>query len=360
MKNIKNLLFSLLILSLFSCSESETDKSIRDMVFDQNNIQTGNNLPTENVLSFNPANLNFGTVQNNTTNTRQITISNAFGFPVNVTVTHTNNVNTLSYSPSVFQIPANGSYVLNVTYTPTGTSFLTATMRFTYPANMSNSTGPITQNVSVSGNSVANLSTSLVVSPTGTIDFGTLVQGMTATRNITLTNNGDVTANWNTNNLNITCTPSSGSIPAGGSQQVAMVFTATGTGVYNNTQTFSFNGGTVQVPYTVNRVAATRIIGVTCTTSTAFGNVQVNTTATKTVVISNTGNSPLTVSSITVQSTPSNQFTCAYSGVIAPNASVQVPINFRPTSTGSKSGQIIVQSNRTSGTNNLSFSGSGI
>jgi Abnormal spindle-like microcephaly-assoc'd, ASPM-SPD-2-Hydin len=360
MKNIKTIIISFLILSLFSCTESETEKSIRDMVFNQNNTATGNNLPTSNVLTFNPSNLNFGTVQNGTNNSSVITITNSFNAPINVTVSHTNSINQVTYNTINFAIPANGTYQFTVTFSPTATMFLNDTLHFSYPANVSNSTGPIIQNVNLTGNSVATLPTTLSVTPTGTIDFGNVIVGQTATRNITLLNTGIAAASWTPVGTTLTFNPVSGNIPVSNSQIVAMSIIASGTGVYSNTQTISYNGGTVQIPYTINRITATRIIGVTCTTSTAFGNVPVNTTITKTITISNTGNSPLTVSQITTSQVPSGQFTCSYSGVIPPSSSVNVPISFKPTSTGSKTCSIIVQSDKTAGANNLSFTGFGI
>lgn len=360
MKYIKTTIYFIFLLSVISCTESETEKSIRDMVFNQNNTAIGNNLPTSNVLSFSPASYNYGTVQNGTNNMGVIAITNSHSEPVNVTVTHTNSITQISISIATFQIPANGTYQYPVVFNPTATMFLNDTLHFSYPANVSNSTGPIVQNVNLTGNSVATLSTTLTVLPAGTIDFGTVINGQTATRYIQLTNSGSSSATWSPVGSTLSFAPSSGTIAVGSSQQVSLTLTANGTGIYNNTQTFSYNGGTVQVPYTVNRVAATRIIGVSCTTSTSFGNVSVNNTSQKIIVITNTGNSPLNVASITVQSTPSNQFTCNYSGTIAPNTSVQVPIIFKPTATGSKTCSIIVQSDKTAGTNNLTFSGFGI
>ena len=360
MKYIKTTIYFIFLLSVISCTESETEKSIRDMVFNQNNTATGNNLPTSNVLSFSPASYNYGTVQNGTNNMGVIAITNSYSEPVNVTVTHTNSITQISISIATFQIPANGTYQYPVVFNPTATMFLNDTLHFSYPANVSNSTGTIIQNVNLTGNSVATLPTTLSVTPTGTIDFGNVIVGQTATKNITLLNTGSAVASWSPVGTTVTFNPVSGNIPVSNSQIVAMSIIASGTGVYSNTQTISYNGGTVQIPYTINRITATRIIGVSCLTSTAFGNVPVNTTISKTITISNTGNSPLTVSQITTSQVPSGQFTCSYSGVIPPNSSVNVPISFKPTATGSKTCSIIVQSDKTAGANNLSFTGFGI
>lgn len=348
----KSILIILTIL-LISCSKDNNDL-INSYLFGSGNFNPSTVLPEGVVLSFNPSTINFGTVQNGTSTTKQITISNSFGYPVDVTATHISSITSLTYNIINFQIPANGTYVFDVTFSPITTMFLNDTLHFSY------NNGNTIQNVNVLGNSVATLPTTLVVTPTGTIDFGNIIVGQTATRNITLLNTGSASASWTPVGTTLSFNPVNGNIPAGNSQIVAMSIIATGSGVYSNTQTISYNGGTVQIPYTVNRIAATRIIGVSCTTSTAFGNIPINTTSSKIISISNTGNSPLNVTSITVQSPSSNQFTCSYAGVIAPNTSVNVPISFKPTSTGSKSCSIIVQSDKTAGTNNLTFTGFGI
>ena len=360
MKKIKTIVTAFLIFTLFSCSENATEISIRDMVFNQNNTGTGNTLPKTNVLTFDPPSIDFGMVQNGTNNSRIITITNAHSASVNITVTHTNSITQINLSTTNFEIPANGTYQFTVVFSPTATMFLNDTLRFSYPANVSNSTGPIIQSVKLTGNSVAILPTSLTVAPSGTIDFGTLVVGQTATKNITLTNTGTAAATWTPVGNTLSFNPNGGSVNGGKSQIVAMSITATGTGVYNNTQTFSYNGGTVQVPYTVNRIAATRIIDVSTAASTAFGNVPVNTTVSKTIKISNTGNSNIIVSQITTSQVPNGQYTCSYSGTIAPNSSVNVTISFKPTAKVSTTCTIIVQSDKTSGNNSLKFTGFGI
>lgn len=345
-------------LTIFSCKSPGNDL-IESRLFGQGDFEESEVLPTKAILTFNPEQIEFGTVQNGTTTTKTITISNTFSYPVNVSISHINSISAVSFSESEIQIPPNGNHALTVSYKPTTRSFLNDDLKFTYPANLPNSSGPHTQIVKLTGNSVDVLPTTLSVMPIGTVDFGTVIYGQTATKNITLTNIGTVPAIWSPVGNTLSFDPNGGTIQPGANQTVAMSITITGTGLYNNTQTFSYNGGTIQVPYTVNRIAATRILGVACTTSTNFGNVPVNNTVSKVVQISNTGNSNLTVSQITSSQVPQNQFSCSYSGVIAPGATVNVAIDFKPTSKGAKTCTIAVQSDKTAGVNTLSFSGVG-
>ncbi len=357
----KTIILFLTIFSIISCSKDDNDL-IKSKLFGNSNFDSSTVLPTSQVLSFNPSSINFGTVQNNTNNTRTITITNSFDYPVNISVTHTNSVTSIVLNIANFQIEAGGTYEYSIIFSPTSTMFLNDTINFSYPGNLPNSIGSITQNVDLTGNSVATLPTSLSVAPSGTLDFGNVIVGQTSTRNITLNNIGGAIASWTPVGTIFTVNPSFGTLNAGASQTITLAFTATGVGVFTGTFTISFNGGTVQIPYTVNRIAATRIISVSAT-STAFGNVQIGTTANKTFKITNSGNSNLTVTSIVVNQV-NPRFATSYSGVIAPGQFINVNISFTPTNTNTQTCTIIAQADQTNGTGtgitSLQFSGKGI
>ena len=86
-----------------------------------------------------------------------------------------------------------------------------------------------------------------------------------------------------------------------------------------------------------------------------FGSVQVGSTAQGTLRISNNGNSTLTISSI---SYPSG-FSGAWSGTVSAGGYHDVTVTFAPTSASSYGGTITVNSDKTSGTNTRTCSGSG-
>jgi len=84
-----------------------------------------------------------------------------------------------------------------------------------------------------------------------------------------------------------------------------------------------------------------------------FGTVQVGSTSTKTLRISNTGNSTLTVTSIIYPP----GFSGDWSGNIPAGDSHDVTVTFSPTEVKTYSGTLRVSSNKTSGTNTKSISG---
>lgn len=92
-------------------------------------------------------------------------------------------------------------------------------------------------------------------------------------------------------------------------------------------------------------------------TGLAFGNVVVGSNKTGTLTISNTGNAPLTVNSITY---PSAAFTGNWSGKIAAGGSQNVVVTFTPTTAMTSSGNIAVSSNDTVSPNTIAVSGTGV
>ena len=104
---------------------------------------------------------------------------------------------------------------------------------------------------------------------------------------------------------------------------------------------------------TINPLVPTRIISLSG--NLAFGNVTMGTTAQATLTISNTGNSPLTVSSITYPA----GFSGAFSGIIAAGGSTNLTVTFAPTALISYGGTVTVNSDATTGTATIAASGTG-
>lgn len=87
----------------------------------------------------------------------------------------------------------------------------------------------------------------------------------------------------------------------------------------------------------------------------AFGTVVVGESATHTLTIANSGNAPLSISSITFP----DGFTTSFSGTIPPGGSNELMVTFTPTSGGPFGGTLTVNSDATAGTTNYFISGTG-
>jgi hypothetical protein len=88
----------------------------------------------------------------------------------------------------------------------------------------------------------------------------------------------------------------------------------------------------------------------------AFGGVEINTTATRTLTIDNTGWSPLAVSDISYPAGFSGDWP---GGTIAAGGSQTVTVTFAPTAETGYGGTITISGNHTSGTNTVAVSGMG-
>ena len=92
--------------------------------------------------------------------------------------------------------------------------------------------------------------------------------------------------------------------------------------------------------------------------SLAFGNQEISTqSAGRTVVVSNTGDEPLTIASITAPS--GFTVTPASAATVQPGASLTLTVKFAPTALGARTGNLVINHNG-SGTKNVALSGTGV
>lgn len=188
--------------------------------------------------------------------------------------------------------------------------------------------------------------------------FGSVSVGSSKTGTLTISNTGNAPLTVSSINYpSAAFTGSwSGTIAAGASQNVTVTFAPTAATTSSGNITVSSNdavsANTIAVSGT--GVAQTRIIGVSG--DLAFGSLTVGQTVTRTMTISNTGNSALNVTGISFPSGFSGNWN---TGSIPANGSQNVTVTFSPTAAQLFSGTITVNSDRTSGANTVSASGTG-
>ncbi len=91
----------------------------------------------------------------------------------------------------------------------------------------------------------------------------------------------------------------------------------------------------------------------------AFGDVEIGSSVARTMRVGNSGNSPMTVTNLTV--TNGDAIAASWlTGVIAPGATQDVTLRFSPTSTAVVNGTIRVNADHTAGANQITFSGRGV
>ncbi|MFM8983187.1 MAG: InlB B-repeat-containing protein, partial [Spartobacteria bacterium] len=316
-------------------------------------------------------NLSFGTTTVNTTSNRTLSISN--------TGTGDLNITGISY-PSGFSgnfagiIAPGATQNVTVTFAPTAVQSYSGNISVASDAHSGGSSLPIsgtgipvltvTYN-SQGGSAVANGTTttggSIASSPGTPTRTGYSFNGWFAASSggsaITFpythgqTGNFTLYAQWTANSLAVTYNSQGGSAVANGTTTTGGTIasspgTPTRTGyTFNGWFAAASGGSAITFPYTHGQTGSFTLyaqwgetFSIALTGNLSFGSATVNTTTTRTLAITNTGTGNLTVSSISYPTGFSGNF----SGAIAPGATQNVTISFRPDNEGAFGGNISV------------------
>jgi hypothetical protein len=283
-----------------------------------------NNSP---VIAIMPSNHDFGSVQVGTTVERIFTVENRGG-------------GTLSGSASVsgpfsiiaggtYSVPAGESRTITVSYSPTHAGTYYGDVTF---IGGGGATG------AVNGTAIDQ---SEVATPTITPNGGSHLGSVTVT--LSTTTSG-TTIRYTTNGADVTPSSPVYSSPFTLNSSTTVRAKAFLTGHLDSDQ--------ASANFSVQPV--TRIIGLSG--DLAFGSVTVDQSAQRTITISNTGNSTLTVSGISYPAGFSGNWS---DGTIATGGTRNVTVTFSPTAAQNYGGNITVNSDATSGTNTRATSGAG-
>lgn len=283
-------------------------------------------------LSVEPPNLDFGSVQRQSTTDRTFTVTNS-------------GQGTLTGSVSTtapFSIVSGGSFSL------TASQSQTVTVRFTAP----NTTGPANGTATVTsngGSATVSLTATVIgdpklcVDPTS-LDFGQAAAGSTKDLSITAKNcgGGTLTGSVSTTAPFSIVSGGSFSLAANQSQTVSVRFTAPSTaGSISGAATITSNGGSATVSLTATVTDPNPKLCVD-TTSLDFGTVSVGSTKDLPVTVRNCGGQTLTGSA-----SVGAPFSIVSGGSfsLAANQSQTVTVRFSPTAKGGFTGSVSVSSN---------------
>jgi hypothetical protein len=210
--------------------------------------------------------------------------------------------------------------------------------------------------VGVSGKSTSApaVGPSIEISPS-TLSFGNLAVGQTATKTVTVTNNGSETLT--VSGISVTGTGFSASGPklpmslgAGQSASISAVFKPTGASADTGKITIASNadGSPSLVALSGTGTTTTTATELTATPSAiAFGSVAVGTEATQTIQLANTGSAAVAISKVALSGTG-----VSVSGLTAPmtldgGKSATLTVAYKPTSATTLAGSISITSNAT-------------
>jgi hypothetical protein len=232
-------------------------------------------------------------------------------------------------------------------------------------------TGPATGQLTISSDSSTGAKIGIGLSGIGTSSAPPLaLSGFTCSRasitgpgtdacTVTLTApaaNGGLRVSLTSSNPAITV-PAAVTVPANGT---IAYFTATVSGVTTaQTVTLTASAGSVSKSFVVRLNPSAPTLSVNATT-VAFGKVPLNTPATQSVVLTSTGNEPVTVSSATVTGPGFTLYPITFPITLYPGRTATLAVQFDPTVVGAATGKLTIISNSSTGaTAVISLSGTG-
>jgi hypothetical protein len=231
----------------------------------------------------------------------------------------------------------------------------------------SNSSSGSTAIVALSGTGTAQPSPQLATG-VASLSFGNVTVDTVTSQSLTLTSTGTSPVTVYSASVN-----GAGYILVGGSlpatlnptqsMTLQVQFKPTASGAANGQITISSNsssGSTATVALSGTGVAPPSPQLTVSSVSLGFGNVTVNSTATKSVTLTSTGSSDVTVSAAAISGAGYSIVAQSFPVILSPTQSLTLQVEFKPTAAGASSGQLTISSNSTTGSAALvALSGTG-
>jgi MYXO-CTERM domain-containing protein len=301
-------------------------------------------------LSVTPSPLTYTSVNVGNNSTQTLTIANTGSTTFNIT-----SLTIAGTNPGDFHIPnvvfpsplAGGtSLPLGVQFAPTARGSRSATL--TVGTDLANSPTVV---VSLSGTGVAP-----VLSAATSLAFGSQPVATKVTSNLSVSNAGDGTLTISgltftgTNAADFgTTTTFPVMIAAGSSASIALTFTAGGAGTRSGKVTLATNDPTMATHDVALSGTGLAPMLTVSTTTIAFGDTRVGTTsASKTVLISNTGSASLTVNALTLGGRDASKFMVTQENlplVFGAGAQLSLNLTYAPDVVGMHMGTLTIGSN---------------
>ena len=304
---------------------------------------TGTAVATQAQLAINPPSENFGNVAVGANNPQTITLNNTGNATLTIsTASATGPGFSMNGLTAGQTIAAGGNATFTATFTPTVSGAAAGSISITSNAPGSPATivlsGTGTQSVASANPSSAG--------------FGNVVIGNNNSQSIMLKNTGNATLTFSQVTVNgagfsITGLSTSTTIAAGGNMSFNAIFTPGSATTVNGSVVLTTNGSPAQltIPLSGMGVTATLVLG-SNPTSLSFGEVNINTNISLTSVVTNTGNSNVTISNVSVSGTGLTASGISNGLVLQPNQTATLTVKFAPTATGAlTSANVTITSN---------------
>jgi hypothetical protein len=328
--------------------------------------QLSGNGVTPPMLALSPTSLMFASQTTATTSAAQVvTLSNNGQTPLTVSSIVIGGSNTGDFSQtntcSGGSVAAGSNCTINVSFTPTTTGARSASVLVS--SNGGNGS------VALSGTGTAPNSPIASLSPTSLNFANQTTATASSAQVVTLSNTGNAPMTVNTiviggsnagDFAQTNSCSSSSPVAAGGNCTISVTFTPATTGTRSATLAVTTNGGNGNVALSGTGISPnTPAVTLTPASLTFAPQSQNTTSAPQTVTVSNSGNAPLNISTISTTGSNPGDFgqTNNCSSAIAPNGSCTINVSFTPTAAGSRSATLSISSNAASSPNAVTLNG---
>jgi hypothetical protein len=297
--------------------------------------------------------LSFGSITAGTSSSQTLVITNTGTASATIQAISTGNTAfTVTGATLPATVASGASLTLTITFAPTTAGSYTGTLAI--QSNATNST----LSVALSGTATAATPT-LTLSPTS-LTFAAQSLGTTsAAQTITLTNKGTAA-------LAISAIAASGdfaqtnlcgsSLAVSASCTISVTFTPTATGTRSGAITLTDNAASSPQLVSLSGTGSAATLQA-ASSSLSFGSVTAGTSSSQTLVITNSGTAPATIQAISTGNTAFTVTGATLPATVASGASLTLTITFAPTTAGSYTGTLAIQSNATNSTLSVALSG---
>jgi hypothetical protein len=324
-------------------------------------VSAGSSGHSTESFQLSPTSVSFGKVAIGKQSTQSITVSNTGSAALNITSAKVSNPQfSVAGMTTPVALPSGQSTKFNVAVTPSTAGNITGTL------TVSGDAGATPAVIDLSASAVS-ANPQLSVSP-ASIDFGTVSTGVKSTSNLVLSNSGaaDLTISVLTlagADLSVSGITTPKTVAAGQSASLTVTFSPTTAGNATGSLTIVSNDPT-------NPSLAVALTGSGSSTATGqltaspasvgFGTLIVGSNANQNVVVTNTGNAAVKISSVVASGTDYSVSGLTTPATLNPTASVTVTATYAPAAAGSTAGSITILSNASNSTLAVPLTGTGV
>jgi hypothetical protein len=321
---------------------------------------SGVGIPSGSTLTINPTGVGFGRVSVGTTGSQTLQLRNAGTASLTISGTTISGTGfQLQGITTPLVLPAGATRNVTLSYSPNTAGYVLDYVSFTSNAQNKVVTLP------VSGVGVVTAASTLTITPTG-VGFGNVPIGTSNSQTLQLRNVGTASVTISGATVSGTGFQLQGLVTplvlaAGTTKNVTLSYSPKTTGYVLDYVAFISNAQdkTLTLPVSGVGTSATRSVQVV-PTSLSFGRVAVGNSQTSPVEITNTGNSNILLSGITISGSGITINSGVAGATIAPRQTATLDVTFAPKSGASMTGSISLKNSATASPIAVALSGTGV